>query len=96
MPAKVEFISAPWCGRCKTLRPAVEETCRLSGAQFCYVNMDDLDEDDPLKESIKALPTMRTRLTPDSPWVLWVPAQLEEWKTALFAAATATTADLDF
>jgi hypothetical protein len=48
-----------------------------------------------LKESIKALPTMRTRLTPDSPWVMWVPAQLEEWKTALFAAATAT-ADLDF
>ena len=99
MPAEIEFISAPWCKRCHTLRPTVEEICRLAGAKFVYVNMDELDPDSDIAKAVTALPTMRTKLTADADWVMWVPASLEAWKEAVMnTALTAAVADstMDF
>jgi len=94
MPIEVEFISAPWCKRCKTLRPEVEEVCHLAGAVFRYVNMDDLDDDDSLKMAVTALPTMRTRLTKTAPWVMWVPNDFDAWKITILGAAVVGVSEI--
>lgn len=77
---KVEFISAPWCGRCKTVKPDVEMLCKAAGLPMIYVNMDDMEESD--KDTIKSLPTIRTTLK-DGAVQIHTAATLEIWKAAV-------------
>jgi len=87
MTTQVEFISAPWCARCKVLRPVVEETCRIAGATFSYVNFDELDDDGELKLAIKSLPSMRTRLASQQEWIIWPASEIDSWRFAVLGAA---------
>jgi thiol-disulfide isomerase/thioredoxin len=77
---KVEFITAPWCGRCKTVKPDVEMLCKAAGLPLTYVNMDDMEETE--KEMIKSLPTIRTTLK-DGIVQIHTSATLEAWKAAV-------------
>lgn len=94
---EVELISATWCGRCKTIKPEVAAACAVAGARFAVVDYDELDDCDPVKNSVTALPMIRMRLGEETPWEAYTPAQLSVWKEAMMAAAaaaaTATTGE---
>ncbi|NDE17582.1 hypothetical protein EBZ80_21915 [bacterium] len=93
---EVELISAAWCGRCKTIKPEVAAACAVAGARFAVVDYDELDDCDPVKNSVTALPMIRMRRRSsrgaDTPWEAYTPAQLPAWKEAMMAAAAAATA----
>lgn len=91
---KVEFISAPWCGRCKTIKPEIVTLCQAAGVALTYVELDDMEEAD--KETIKSLPTLRT-YTKDSVEI-HTATTLEAWKTLMQkqVAALIITTGTDF
>lgn len=91
---KVEFISAPWCGRCKTIKPEVVTLCQAAGVALTYVDLDDMGEAD--KDTIKSLPTLRTYTAAGIE--IHTATTLEAWKTLMQkeAAASITTTGTDF
>jgi hypothetical protein len=94
---EVKLISAAWCGRCKELKPDVIATCSMIGAAFSIVDYDDLDDDDPLKESVKALPSLLFRRVAGGDWQLYGASAFEAWKQeATAAAVTGVAGDTDF
>jgi hypothetical protein len=86
---EVQIISAPWCKRCKTIKPDVANTCTLSGVALTEVNYDEMVETD--KETIKSLPTIRVRPDPGKEWVVYTADTLDEFKSAMMTAAIADT-----
>ena len=89
MPAEVQMIGAPWCGGCKKLRPEVEETCRIAGATFTYIVIEDLPEEE--QKGIKALPTIKIRQDKDASWGIYTSKTIEEWKSLMVQSALDTT-----
>jgi hypothetical protein len=86
---EVKLISAAWCKRCHELKPDVIATCALIGATVTVVDYDELEEDDPLKESIKALPSLLFRRAVDCDWQMYEANAFDEWKRVATAAAVA-------
>ena len=95
MTTEVVLVSATWCGRCKIIKPDVEALCKTAGATFTVVDYDDLEEDDPVKQTIKALPTIRMRCG-DSTWSTYTPSEIETWKSAMLSTAATPTSGEDF
>ena len=94
---EVKLISATWCTRCKELKPDIVATCAAVGAAFSIVDFDDLDEDDPLKESIKSLPSLLFRTSATGDWQLYGASVFDSWKQDATAAAVSSgIADMDF
>jgi len=89
MTAKVQIISASWCKRCQTIKPDVAEQCRIGGADLSILDYEEMDEDE--KAHIKSLPTIRMRLHSDTEWKSFTADSLDQFKSALFASAIATT-----
>lgn len=96
MTVEVQLISATWCKRCHTLLPDITMVCSLAGARLTYIDMDEMDEDDPLRNSITALPTIRMRVTADDPWNTWTAATYEDWKSTVMTTALRDTLNTDF
>ena len=92
---EVKLISAAWCGRCKELKPDVMITCAAVGAAFSIVDFDDLEEDDPLKESVKSLPSLLFRRVAGGEWQLYGASAFDSWKRDATAAALSFT-EMDF
>jgi hypothetical protein len=94
MPIEVTLISATWCKRCHVIKPGVEQACKNAGATLTVVDYEELEEDSTLKQQVKALPS----LIIDGK--IYKPADSEEWREVLAAAAVATavgaTEDTDF
>lgn len=94
---EVKLISAAWCGRCKELKPDVVATCVAVDAAFSIVDFDDLDDDDPLKESVKSLPSLLFRRVAGGDWQLYGASSFDSWKQDATAAALSSgVAELDF
>jgi hypothetical protein len=89
---KVELISAPWCARCKTIKPEVITLCQASGVPLTFVDLDDMEEAD--KDTIKSLPTLRTYTKDDV--LVHTATTLEAWKDLLQKQVTITTTGTDF
>jgi len=89
---KVEFISAPWCARCKTIKPEVITLCQAAGVALNFVALDDMEEAD--KDTIKSLPTLRTYTATGVE--IHTSATLEVWKTLMQKAVVVTTTGTDF
>ncbi len=91
---KVELISAPWCGRCKTVKPEVVTLCQAAGVPLFFVDLDDMEEAD--KDTIKSLPTLRTYTAAGVQ--IHTATTLEAWKTLMqeAVAASITTTGIDF
>jgi hypothetical protein len=87
---EVQLISATWCKRCQELKPSVIATCATIGATFRIVDYDELEEDDPLKESVKALPSLLFRRIAGGDWQMYGASAFETWKQDATAAAVAT------
>jgi thiol-disulfide isomerase/thioredoxin len=99
--AEVELLTAAWCKRCKEIKPVVQQTSAMAGASYREVDYDALEDDDPVKTTATALPTIRVRLAAEgATWQIFVPAELDAWKTFMLnrvAFSTAPSAvDLDF
>jgi hypothetical protein len=92
MPIEVQLISAPWCKRCGVIKPGVEQACKNAGATLTVVNYDDLTDDSPIKNRVTALPMI---LIGDK---AYKPADSDEWRDVLAAAAVANAVgeDTDF
>ncbi len=95
MTTEVVLVSATWCGRCKIIKPDVEALCKTTGATFTVVDYDELEEDDPIKVAVKALPTIRMRVGV-SAWSTYVPTEIDAWKSAMISAAVVPTTGEDF
>ena len=93
MPTEVQMIGAPWCGACKKLKPDVEETCRIAGATFTYIVIEDLTEEE--QKEIKSLPTIKLRQDKATSWTIYTSKTLEAWKSLMVQGAL-DTADTDF
>lgn len=99
--AEVELLTATWCKRCKEIKPVVQQTSAMAGATYREVDYDELEDDDPVKVAVKALPTIRVRMmTEGSEWRVFVPAELDAWLDYMlnhvaFSVAS-PVADLDF
>jgi hypothetical protein len=91
---EVQIISATWCKRCHAIKPEVAALCVTAGATLTVVDYDELEDDDPVKKSVTALPTIRMRSEGD--WVSYTPADLDKWKTDVAALAAAPSNDTDF
>ena len=89
---KVELISAPWCGRCKTIKPDVITLCQAAGVPLTFVDLDDMEEVD--KDTIKSLPTLRSYTTEGI--LVHTATSLEEWKVLIQKTATIVTTGTDF
>ena len=79
----------------------VQSTCAITGAAYREVDYDELDDTDPVKVAVKALPTIRVRMTGETSWRIFVPADLDAWRDFMmnrvaFAAIPSASADLDF
>lgn len=97
----VQIVSAPWCKRCVEIKPRVAELCRIAGAQLEEVPYDGLEEDDPLRESITALPTVRMLVSSAvggcGKWSAYTPKELPAWEDAIKLYGSAAPGnDLDF
>jgi len=56
----VVMFSAPWCGPCKMMKPAVEKLANTPGntTSYVYVNVEEFDDNDnKYKRFVQALPT---------------------------------------
>lgn len=99
--AEVEILTAVWCKRCKEIKPVVQQTSAMAGASYREVDYDELEDDNPVKVAVKALPTIRVRMAAEgSVWRSFTPAELEAWKefmlnSVAFAVASSAV-DLDF
>jgi hypothetical protein len=89
---KVELISAPWCARCKTIKPDVITLCQAAGVPLTFVDLDDMEETD--KDTIKSLPTLRSYTKNDV--LIHTATTLEAWKALLQKQMTVTTTGTDF
>lgn len=91
---KVELISAPWCARCKTVKPDVITLCQAAGVPLIFVDLDDMEEAD--KDTIKSLPTLRTYTATGV--LIHTATTLEAWKVLLQkqVSASVTTTGTDF
>ena len=99
--AEVEILTASWCKRCKDIKPVVQSTCAIASATYREVDYDELDDNDPVKIAVKALPTIRVRVTGETTWRTFLPAELDAWRDFMmnrvaFAAISSASADLDF
>jgi thiol-disulfide isomerase/thioredoxin len=92
MPTEVQLVSAAWCKRCSVIKPEVEALCKTAGAKFVVLDFDDLEEDDPVKRAVTALPTILMD------GKAYTPAELDAWRAAITAAALAigVSGDTDF
>lgn len=87
----VQLISASWCKRCAVIKPEVESLCKAAGATFTVMDFDALDDDDPVKTAVTALPTIVMA------GKMYTPAELDAWRTVITAAAlTSIAGDEDF
>ena len=102
---EVQLITAPWCGRCKTVKPEVEAICKMSGATYTVVDMETLEEEEAA--TIKSLPTIRVRpaaapasasasASADRPWTVYTATTLDAFKQDLTARSLAHPAYDDF
>ncbi len=72
-------------------------TCAAVGAAFSIVDFDDLDDEDPLKESIKSLPSLLFRKSASGDWQLYSASAFDHWKQDATTAAVAVgISDMDF
>jgi thiol-disulfide isomerase/thioredoxin len=97
----VQIVSAPWCKRCVEIKPRVAELCRIAGAQLEEINYDELDESDSLRDLVKALPTVRMRVSAAAggrgEWSAYTPKELAIWEDAIKLYGGAAPGDnLDF
>jgi thiol-disulfide isomerase/thioredoxin len=96
----VQVISAPWCKRCVEIKPRVSELCRIVGATLEEVNFDELEEDDTLKASVTALPTIRLLVERDGKaggWAAYTPKEFQSWENQMMLLAGAGPGDdMDF
>jgi hypothetical protein len=93
MPIEVKLVSASWCKRCVTIKPDVEALCKTAGATLMIIDFDELEEDDIVKRTVKALPTILMD------GKAYTPTELDAWREAIAAAAVAGAAasdDTDF
>ena len=95
MTIEVALVSATWCGRCKIIKPDVEALCKSVGATFTIIDYDELEEDDPVKLSVKALPTIRMRRG-TSVWETYKPAEIENWRSAMLEGSFVFDKQEDF
>lgn len=84
MPIEVQMISASWCKRCGVIKPGVEQACKNAGAELKIIDYDELEDRDPIKNRVTALPTL---IIGDK---TYKPADSEEWREVLAASAVAT------
>jgi thiol-disulfide isomerase/thioredoxin len=91
---EVQVISAKWCKRCHTIKPEVEEICKLNGASFEVVDYDLLDDSETTE--IKSLPTILLRSSPDAEWSRYVADTLETFKKEIVAISLKNPAYEDF
>jgi hypothetical protein len=89
MPTEVQIISAAWCKRCHEIKPSVADLCVFAGAKLTVIDYDSLEDEDELKKTVKALPTVRMRSSTEKGWVAYIPAELEKWKADVTALAVA-------
>jgi hypothetical protein len=69
----------------------------MAGARFAVVDYDELDDCDPVKNSVTALPMIRMRRGgTDAPWEAYTPAEMAVWKEALMGSVSAPTSGEDF
>ena len=99
--AEVELLTATWCKRCKEIKPVVQQTSAMAGASYREVDYDVLEDDDPVKVAVKALPTIRVRMAAEgSEWRVFVPAEMDAWLDFMLNhvafSAAASAIDLDF
>jgi hypothetical protein len=94
MPLEVQMISATWCKRCHVIKPGVEQACKNAGATLTMIDYEGLEDGDPIKNRVTALPML---IINDK---AYKPADSEEWREVLaaaaVAAATASGGDTDF
>jgi hypothetical protein len=70
---------------------------RLPAGIHASAHVDDMDEDDPLKESIKSLPSLLFRTSATGDWQLYGASAFDSWKQDATAAAVSSgIADMDF
>ena len=84
MSLEVQLISAAWCKRCAVIKPEVEALCKTAGALLSIIDFDDLEEDDIVKRTVTALPTILMG------GKAYTPAELDAWREAIAAAAVAS------
>lgn len=82
---EVVLVSATWCKRCAELKPEIQRLCAAAGVSFDIVDYDELEDDDPVKVAVKALPTIRMRPAGDDVWKTYKPAEIDAWKSAVTA-----------
>ena len=93
---EVVLVSATWCKRCGELKPEIQRLCTVAGVVFNIVDFDELDEDDPVKMAVKALPTIRMRSSTDGEWQTFRPTEIDAWKSAVTALPLTVTSNEDF
>lgn len=93
---EVVLISATWCKRCAELKPEIQRLCAVAGVNFNIVDYDELDDDDPVKIAVKALPTIRMRVAEAPDWIMYRPIEIDVWKAAVTSLPLAVTGDEDF
>lgn len=97
---EVVLVSATWCKRCAELKPEIQRLCAAAGVSFDIVDYDELEDDDPVKTAVKALPTIRMRTSGSgADWVTYRPTEIDAWKaavTALPLARAFAQSDEDF
>ena len=93
---EVQLISATWCKRCHAIKPEVTQLCAATAANLTVVDYDELEEDDPIKKEVTALPTVRMRSDPAGEWIPYTPAILDKWKADIAGLAITAGNDEDF
>ena len=88
----VEMITAPWCGRCKEIKPEVIALCEVAGIPLTFVEYTKMEEEETA--SIKSLPTLRT-YTKDGV-VDHTFTTFDVWKTLVKGLAAIHTDGTDF
>jgi hypothetical protein len=74
---EVQVITARWCGRCKTVKPEVETICRMNGLNCTIIKYETMSEAE--QDTIRYIPTIRVRQTPDQEWTHYTVATLEKF-----------------
>jgi hypothetical protein len=92
---EVQMVSAPWCGRCQTLKPDIVNTATAAAATFTYLDYDELDDTDEAKMAVTALPMVRMRIN-GGPWKNYKPADIDKWRDDILAAVPLSTTNTDF
>ena len=90
---EVVLVSATWCKRCNELKPEIRNLCAAVGVKFSILDYDDLEEEDPVKLSVKALPTIRMRPSGRAEWIIYRPTEIEGWRAAMTALPVSTSGE---